>query len=98
MQKYIQKNEAYFSSVDVETYQALCSFLNMEKGLKEVKELQKEEKINMCQAMEEWYQDAVEEGITLAKTIFRLSAQGRAEQEIAEETGISPGEVKEILG
>lgn len=97
LQKYIQKNEAYFSSVDVETYQALCSFLNMEKGLKEVKELQKEEKINMCQAMEEWYQDAVEEGITLAKTIFRLSAQGRSAQEIAEETGISPGEVKAIL-
>ena len=97
LQGYIQKNEAYFSSVDVETYQALCSFLNMEKGLKEVKELQKEEKINMCQAMEEWYQDAVEEGITLAKTIFRLSAQGRSEQEIAEETGISPGEVKAIL-
>lgn len=97
LQKYIQKNEAYFSSVDVETYQALCSFLNMEKGLKEVEALQKEEKINMCQAMEEWYQDAVEEGITLAKTIFRLSAQGRSEQEIAEETGISPGEVKAIL-
>ena len=53
--------------------------------------------VNMCQAMEEWYQDAVEEGITLAKTIFRLSAQGRSEQEIAEETGISPGEVKAIL-
>ena len=97
LQKYIQKNEAYFSSVDVETYQALCSFLNMEKGLKEVEELQKEEKINMCQAMEEWYQDAVEEGITLVKMIFHLSAQGRSEQEIAEETGISPGEVKAIL-
>ena len=83
--------------IDVETYQALCSFLNMEKGLKEVEALQKEEKINMCQAMEEWYQDAVEEGITLAKTIFRLSAQGRSEQEIAEDTGISPGEVKAIL-
>ena len=87
--------------IDVETYQALCSFLDMEKGLKEVEALQKEEKINMCQAMEEWYQDAVEEGrsegITLAKTIFRLSAQGRSEQEIAEEKGISPGEVKAIL-
>ena len=34
--------------IDVETYQALCSFLNMEKGLKEVEALQKEEKINMC--------------------------------------------------
>ena len=58
--------------------------------------------MNMCQAMEEWYQEALEEGrsegITLVKTVFRLSAQGKSEQEIAEETGISPGEVKEILG
>ena len=58
--------------------------------------------MNMCQAMEEWYQDALEEGrsegITLVKTVFRLSAQGQSEQEIAEEMGISPGEVKEILG
>ena len=36
MQGYIQKNEKYFRSVDAETYQALCSFLNMEKGIKEV--------------------------------------------------------------
>ena len=58
--------------------------------------------VNMCQAMEEWYQDALEEGrsegIALVKTVFRLSAQGKSEQEIAEEMGISPGEVKEILG
>ena len=56
----------------------------------------------MCQALEEWYQEALEEGrsegIALVKTVFRMSVQGRSEQEIAEETGISPGEVKEILG
>ena len=38
------------------------------------------------------------EGIVLAKTIFRLSAQGKSEQEIAEETGIKPEAVREILG
>ena len=56
----------------------------------------------MCQALEEWYQEALEEGrregIALVETVFRMSVQGRSEQEIAEETGISPGEVKEILG
>ena len=67
----------------------------------------------MCQAMEEWYRDAVEEGrkegrkegreigrhegIALVKTIFRLSAQGKSEQEIAEETGTSLDRIKEIL-
>ena len=62
MQEYIQKNEKYFSSVDAETYQALCSFLNMENGIKEVEAMQKEERVNMCQALEEWYQDALKEG------------------------------------
>ena len=32
----------------------------MMKGLPDMK---KEEKINMCQAMEEWYADAVKEGV-----------------------------------
>ena len=105
LQGYIQKNEKYFSSVDAETYQALCSFLNMENGIKEVEAMQKEERVNMCQALEEWYQDALKEGresgrgegIALAKKVFRLSAEGRTEAEIAAETGISPDEVQEIL-
>ena len=105
LQGYIQKNEKYFSSVDAETYQALCSFLNMENGIKEVEAMQKEERVNMCQALEEWYQDALKEGresgrgegIALAKKVFRLSAEGRTEAEIAAETGISPDEVQKIL-
>ena len=109
LQGYIQKNEKYFSSVDAETYQALCSFLNMEKGIKEVEAMQKEERVNMCQALEEWYQDALKEGevkgresgrgegIALAKKVFRLSAEGRTEAEIAKETGIGLEEVRGIL-
>ena len=113
LQGYIQKNEKYFSSVDAETYQALCSFLNMEKGIKEVEAMQKEERVNMCQALEEWYQDALKEGeakgreaglaegresgVALAKKVFHLSAEGRTETEIAVETGISPDEVQKIL-
>ena len=117
LQGYIQKNEKYFSSVDAETYQALCSFLNMENGIKEVEAMQKEERVNMCQALEEWYQDALKEGevkgreaglvegresgrgegIALAKKVFRLSAEGRTEAEIAKEAGIGLEEVRGIL-
>ena len=117
LQEYIQKNERYFSSVDAETYQALCSFLNMEKGIKEVEAMQKEERVNMCQALEEWYQDALKEGreaglaegreaglaegresgVALAKKVFRLSAEGRTEAEIAKEAGIGLEEVRGIL-
>ena len=125
LQEYIQKNEKYFSSVDAETYQALCSFLNMEKGIEEVEAMQKEERVNMCQALEEWYQDALKEGevkgreaglaegreaglvegresgrgegIALAKKVFRLSAEGRTEAEIAKEAGIDLEEVRGIF-
>ncbi|MBM6970277.1 hypothetical protein H6A17_04335 [Mordavella massiliensis] len=63
----------------------------------------------MCQALEEWYQDALKEGreaglaegreagVALAKKVFRLSAEGRTETEIAVEAGISPDEVQKIL-
>ena len=116
LQGYIQKNEKYFSSVDAETYQALCSFLNMENGIKEVEAMQKEERVNMCQALEEWYQDALKEGevkgresgrgegIALAKKVFRLSAEGRTEAEIAKEAGNRSGrgardsEIKYMIG
>ena len=79
--------------------------------------MQKEERVNMCQALEEWYQDALKEGeakgreaglvegresgrgegIALAKKVFRLSAEGRTEAEIAKEAGIGLEEVQEIL-
>ena len=65
----------------------------------------RKERVNMCQALEEWYQDALKEGevkgreagVALAKKVFRLSAEGRTETEIAVEAGISPDEVQKIL-
>ena len=106
LQDYIRKNEACFSSVDVETYQALCSFLNAEKGLKRVEDLRKGDKVNMCQALEQMYQHAMQEGreegreagIALARKVFCLSASGKTPEEIAEEAGLTPGEVRKILG
>lgn len=65
LQKYLWENEEYFREIDVETYQALRAFLHSEKLLKDIEEikgLEKEGKIDMCQAMEEWYADALREG------------------------------------
>lgn len=60
---YIQKNRDYFESVDVETYQAMRELLHSEKLMKDMSSLRKEEKIDMCKAMEEWYEDAVAKGL-----------------------------------
>ncbi|MDO4321724.1 MAG: Rpn family recombination-promoting nuclease/putative transposase [Lachnospiraceae bacterium] len=59
---YINENKDYFSSVDFDTYQVIRTFLNSEKQLKEWKEKETEGGINMCQALEELYQDGVKEG------------------------------------
>ena len=62
LQRYIYQNQKYFSSVDVETYQALGEFLHMEKDLEKMANVRKGEKVDMCQALKEWYADGVEDG------------------------------------
>lgn len=59
---YIHNNEEYFKSIDLETYQAVRELLNSEKQLKLIIGDEKEE-IDMCQALEELYEDGVEKGI-----------------------------------
>ena len=63
LEEYIQKNRDYFGCVDVETYQAIRELLHSKKIMKDMSSLKKEEKIDMCRAMEEWYEDAVEKGL-----------------------------------
>lgn len=63
LEEYIQKNQNYFECVDVETYQTIRELLHSKKIMKDMSSLKKEEKIDMCRAMEEWYEDAVEKGL-----------------------------------
>lgn len=96
LQKYIYQTQEYFSSMDVETYQAVREFLHMEKELKEMAELGKEEKVNMCQAMEEWYQDALAEG----REVGREEGRNAFLKELIErklKKGLSVEEIAEIL-
>ena len=63
----------------------------------------------MCDALKELFAEELQEenakglergkaeGIRLAKLIFRLSAQGNSEEEIAGKCGISLEQVREIL-
>lgn len=87
LEEYIQRHRDYFESVDVETYQAMREFLQSKKIMKDMSSLGKEEKINMCKAMEEWYADAIQKGTKagmeagraegLAKGIEEGRAEGR---------------------
>ena len=64
LQSYMQENRAYFENVDVDTYQAMREFLHSERQLKSIKQSKgKEQRINMCKALEDLYNDGVEKGI-----------------------------------
>ncbi len=90
LQQYIYRNQEYFSSVDVETYQALGEFLHMEKELEKMADVRKGEKVDMCQALKEWYADGVEEGRNdgraeiLRELIGKKRKKGLSVEEIAD--------------
>ena len=61
---YMNKRETYFRNVDEETYQVMREFLHSEKMLKEnVERIEGKETVDMCKALEELYNDGVEQGI-----------------------------------
>ena len=91
---YMQKNEAYFRNVDEETYQVIKEFLHSERILKKEISKKKEAKIDMCQALEELYNDGIERGKEIGKQcglnqklieqVTKKLSKGKSMEEIAE--------------
>ena len=61
MQKYVQEHEGYFRHVDRDTYNVLRVLLKAEKQMDEIKNQEKEE-VDMCQALQEIFDDGRNEG------------------------------------
>lgn len=70
LQNYVELNQEYFSNIDYDSYNAVRAMLGSEQGLKEIKK--ETGGINMCQALEELYQDGVEKGIQQGIEAFIL--------------------------
>lgn len=62
---YINDHKDYFQKVDYETSQAMKAFLNMEKISGETEN--REEVVDMCQAIQEMYEDGVKDGMERGK-------------------------------
>lgn len=60
--KYVMQNREYFENVDVETYYAIKEFLHSEKILKKVMSDKKEDSVNMCKALQDLYEEGIEQG------------------------------------
>lgn len=95
--KYVQKNRSYFSSIDEESYHALRVMLGSEESLKLVEE--KEGEVNMCQALDELYQDGVEKGMEVktVSMIRKMHRRGMELSEIADVLEAEPAHVQRVI-
>ena len=93
--EYTKEHSECFKKLDYESLQAMAVLLNTEKLLAKMKE-QKGVDENMCQALEEYYQDGVQEG--MEKGILQGRAEGIAQGiEQGIEKGIEQGKKSIIV-
>lgn len=92
---YINKNKDYFSNLTEESYDAIKVFLKSEKIIKDIRKDDKTGGINMCQALEELYQDGKNDG---RKNVIReLLREGLITVQVAaEKLGIPVSELSSL--
>lgn len=93
LQKYMLEHKAYFSNLDSESYYAVSAFLRSDRLLKKAEQdiaSGKEERLDMCEALEELYEDGIERGMEKGieqekkRTALSLKKMGMSEEQIAQ--------------
>ena len=103
--EYTKEHSEYFEHVDYESLQAMAVLLNTEKLFLQMNE-RKGADGNMCQALEEYYQDGVQEGIEKGiekgieqgkkSIIANMLKKGLDVEMIVELSGLSENEVLQL--
>ena len=85
LQTYVNDNESYFSNLDQDSYYAIGSFLKSKRLLKKIEadnQGRKEIRLNMCKALEELYEEGIEQG--KRDTAINLKRMGLTLDQIAQ--------------
>ena len=89
LRNYVNQNKKFFQKVDHETSQAMKAFLNMKQIPGETEN--EEEIINMCEAIQEMYDDGVRDGMQqgrddlLKEKVKRKLQKQKSLEQIADE-------------
>jgi len=90
--EYANANKEFFEAVDYETVNAIGAMVQGgEKYIKMIKDSEKEEKVNMCRALEDLWEDGVKTG---EERGIRLGEERGIK--LGEERGIKLGEIRGI--
>ena len=63
LRTYVANHKDYFQKLDLETYHALGAFLNSRQLMEINVEQEEREELDMCKALEDIYNDGVQDGI-----------------------------------
>ena len=100
LSEYILQEKDYFNSIDEETYNVICVFLNSKRKMKEFKEIQNQEvQVDMCKALEDLYNDGVEVGkeTKLKEQVQKKLAKGLSVEVIADALEESVEKIEAII-
>lgn len=97
LRKYLTENGNYFTELDDEAYEMICSFSNSQELEKKKEYYRKKEGIDMCQAILDMMADERENMMILANKVFLLFLQKKEIGEIAKECDTSLEIVQELL-
>lgn len=69
MERYIKENEKEFKSLEESTYDAMGAVLGKEKLFEQTKKIDEEGRVDMCPAVQGFYDEGLAEGLTTGKSI-----------------------------
>jgi hypothetical protein len=86
LKKYVHNHKTYFENIDTETYQASEVLLGTGNELKKMMNKNKKDggEVNMCKALEDLYNEGVNEGKLLVEHSMQLISILLSEGKIAE--------------
>ena len=97
IEKYMQENSEFFRHVDIDTYNVLRVLLKAEKQMESLKG---QEEVDMCEALQEIFDDGKEEGETIGRlgVLLELVKEGVLDvSRAAAKAGKTEEEFRELL-
>lgn len=94
---YTDEHRAYFSHMDYESQQVIATLLNARKLLGRII-AKKGVEDNMCQALQELYEDGVQDGVEREKknTVLKMLSKGFDTELISELSGLTFEEIEKL--
>ncbi len=99
--KKLVESDEYYKNMEEDAFDVAVQYTNATELIEAKEYYEKEGNVDMCRALteliEEGREEGREEGVALTKKVLKLHSQGKSNEDIVKECGISIEQVKTIL-